>query len=126
MKLLKILTGAFLAAAIAPNALPNEVRLSDLPSPIRTTIQNNARGGTIKKVEQHTRNGKTSYTVTVNGQMGTSQTFNVGTDGKFMGADNRVQVLAPTTTTSSSSSASTDPRRQPISQNGRPRGSSPK
>lgn len=61
----------------------NRVALAQVPAPVRATIEQEAKGGSLKDIERSTLDGKTAYTasVVINGK---EQETRIGEDGKVI------------------------------------------
>lgn len=59
------------------------VALADVPTPVRTTIEQEAKVGTLKEIDKTTTNGRTVYAaqIVVNGS---EQATRIGEDGKVI------------------------------------------
>lgn len=61
----------------------DRVALTQVPAPVRATIEQEAKGGSLKDIERSTLDGKTAYTasVVINGK---EQETRIGEDGKVI------------------------------------------
>ncbi len=58
--------------------------LDQLPQPVQQTINQEAQGGTVGKIKQETRRGKTFYVAEVSDQNGKKHHVRVNEDGTLM------------------------------------------
>jgi len=74
--------------------------LDQLPQPVQQTINQEAQGGTVGKIKQETRRGKTFYAAEVSDQNGKKHHVRVNEDGTLMsGRSARRQDSANPSTT---------------------------
>jgi len=74
--------------------------LDQLPQPVQQTINQEAQGGTVGKIKQETRRGKTFYVAEVSDQNGKKHHVRVNEDGTLMsGRSARRQDSANPSTT---------------------------
>lgn len=60
-----------------------KVAISQVPAPVKATIEQQALGGGVKEIEKQTKDGKTFYTASVS-LNGNDQKLLIGEDGKFI------------------------------------------
>jgi uncharacterized membrane protein YkoI len=65
-------------------AQPQDIKMADLPSAVRTTVQKEAKDKTIGSIKKQMENGKTVYSVEISAADGKKQELKISDAGKVL------------------------------------------